>query len=267
MKYEWIKQKSSKLILAGCLLLAELIFLYGVFAEKESTYVLGIISLAVVSMIGMVIVGIEAVITYYQDMKEKRGYMLFMTPNGMYSILAAKLLVGFFTVVLWAVLIFLLAFADVSLLVTRIAGVQELMNMIQAMVDDLFAMEISWGQAAFSVLFIIAEWATAVTAAFLAVTVSMTLLTRIKWKGLISFLLYVAICLATSFIYNSLLSILGVKTASEASQAMETAGEVISVSVSFDFSGIALLALAVNLTVSLLCFHGAGTLLKKRLSL
>ncbi len=267
MKYEWLKQKSSKLLLAGFLLLAELLFLYGVITQGEGSITLGIVFLSLVSMIGLVVVGIEAIVTYYQDMKEKRGYMLFMTPNGMYSILGSKLLMGFFTVVLWTVLVLLLAFADVSLLVTRVAGVQELMNMFQAIMDDLFAVQFDWGSAVLAALYTIAEWAMTVTAAFLAVTISMTLLTTVKWKGLISFVIYVIINVATSYINNLLIDLLGISTANAVSQTVQNTEEVISITASVDFSGITVVTLIVNLVICVLCFLGSGMLLKKRLSL
>ncbi len=267
MKYEWIKQKSSKLLLAGFLLLAELLFLFGVLTKVEDRIVIGIVFLALVSIIGCVFIAIEAIIIYYRDMKEKRGYLLFMTPNSMHAILGSKLMMSFITVVLWIVLVLILAFADVSLLVTRVAGVQELMNMFRAIMDDIFSVQFDWGAVVLGALYVIAEWATSVTAAFLAITISMTLLTRIKWKGLISFLIYIAIGFVSGCVNNLVIDILNMTNASGVSQAVQNTDGVIDLIASMNYSSVTIITLVVNIVICILCFWGTGTLLKKRLSL
>ncbi len=266
MKYEWLKQKSSKLVLGGFLLVAEAIFLLGVFLQRGEGVSVGITLLALLSMIGLVVVALESILIYYQDMKEKRGYMLFMTPHSMYSILAGKLLVGFLMVVFWTVLVFILAFADVSLLVAQVAGMKELLNMFRAISEDLLAMDISWSNAAFSAIYMIAEWATMVTAAFFAITISMTLLTTAKWKGLISFLIYLAIGLVNSRVNRLVLHLSGFNGGSSLLNLFFLGEDTASTSAFLDISAITMIALSVNLVVCILCFLGSGTLLKKRLS-
>ena len=77
IKYELIKQRTSKVIIGAILALLEVAFL---------------------ASVTFVIVGLEEIITYYHDLRDKSGYMLFMTPYNVYEIMGSKILTGFFSI-------------------------------------------------------------------------------------------------------------------------------------------------------------------------
>ena len=60
--------------------------------------------LNVTSSVTFVIVGLEEIITYYHDLRDKSGYMLFMTPYNVYEIMGSKILTGFFSIAAAAII-------------------------------------------------------------------------------------------------------------------------------------------------------------------
>ena len=95
IKYELIKQKTSKVIIGAILALLEVAFLAGMLLGKEEITAIAAGMLTFLASVTFVIVGLE-IITYYHDLRDKSGYMLFMTPYNVYEIMGSKILTGFF---------------------------------------------------------------------------------------------------------------------------------------------------------------------------
>ena len=96
MKYELIKQRTSKVIIGAILALLEVAFLAGMLLGKEEIMAIAAGMLTFLASVTFVIVGLEEIITYYHDLRDKSGYMLFMTPYNVYEIMGSKILTGFF---------------------------------------------------------------------------------------------------------------------------------------------------------------------------
>lgn len=96
IKYELIKQKTSKVIIGAILALLEVAFLAGMLLGKEEIMAIAAGMLTFLASVTFVIVGLEEIITYYHDLRDKSGYMLFMTPYNVYEIMGSKILTGFF---------------------------------------------------------------------------------------------------------------------------------------------------------------------------
>ena len=90
MKYELRKTWFTKCILLAITAVAEIAFLYGLYAEKENTTAVSILALTFLAFGGALVMGLESIITLHRDMNTRQGYMLFMTPNSTYKILGAK---------------------------------------------------------------------------------------------------------------------------------------------------------------------------------
>ena len=80
IKYELIKQRTSKVIIGAILALLEVAFLAGMLLGKEEIMAIAAGMLTFLASVTFVIVGLEEIITYYHDLRDKSGYMLFMTP-------------------------------------------------------------------------------------------------------------------------------------------------------------------------------------------
>ena len=96
IKYELIKQRTSKVIIGAILALLEVAFLAGMLLGKEEIMAIAAGMLTFLASVTFVIVGLEEIITYYHDLRDKSGYMLFMTPYNVYEIMGSKILTGFF---------------------------------------------------------------------------------------------------------------------------------------------------------------------------
>ena len=87
IKYELIKQRTSKVIIGAILALLEVAFLAGMLLGKEEIMAIAAGMLTFLASVTFVIVGLEEIITYYHDLRDKSGYMLFMTPYNVYEIM------------------------------------------------------------------------------------------------------------------------------------------------------------------------------------
>ena len=92
MKYELRKTWFTKAILLAVTAAVEAFFLYGLYGEKEDMAAGGAFILLLLAFGGVLVIGLESVITLHRDMNTKQSHMLFMTPNSSYKILGAKVL-------------------------------------------------------------------------------------------------------------------------------------------------------------------------------
>ena len=113
IKYELIKQRTSKVIIGAILALLEVAFLAGMLLGKEEIMAIAAGMLTFLASVTFVIVGLEEIITYYHDLRDKSGYMLFMTPYNVYEIMGSKILTGFFSIAAAAIIFGIIGFADV----------------------------------------------------------------------------------------------------------------------------------------------------------
>ncbi len=265
MKYEFLKQKHSKLILGGFLLAFELVFLLGMLMGSESMIALAAFALAVTSMVGFVLVAVEAIFTYYRDLTEKQGYMVFMTPNSEYTILGSKLLTNILTILVWTLLILLLAFADLTILSAYYGEVETMLYVIRQFSMGLFGIDVSWTSAVYSMFYMVLEWINTVITAFLAITLAITVLRGRKWGGLISFLLFLGLNYCSNLVIRILQSLLGTAVSDSVSFSIEASSEGVSTAVSgLPDTGI---TFVVTLVFAIVFFMISGTLLRKKLSL
>lgn len=268
MKYELLKQRTSKLILGGFLLAAELAFILGIVLGREDIWALAVVGLVFVTFAGFLVVGLEAIFTYFTDMKEKRGYMLFMTPNSVYSILGSKLLTSILTIAVWILLIGLLAAADVAVLILIYSNFEVFMEQIRFWGERLFSIQIDWFIVALVTLEVFFNWVCVVTSAFLAITISMLLLSGHRFRGIISFILYIIINLIPVKILSFLERILHLSGSADVQMSTELAEQTAS-GISLSTNGAMEMGLMFVITVvfAVSCFFFTGVILKKRLSL
>ncbi len=265
MKYELLKQKSSKLILGGFLLVFEAAFLLGMLIKLNWVIGLAIIGLSLTSVIGFAVVALEAIGTYYKDLTEKQGYMVFMTPHNEYTILAGKILTGILTIIVWTAFIVLLAFADITILSAYFGDVEEALYLIRQIGVGLFGIDVSWGSAIYMVVLIVLEWINMVVTAFLSITLAVTVLRGNKMSGVASFGIFIVLNIVTNWITNRVYALFGMSVSDGITISIDASAEGVNTAV----SGIAPAGITFVMTLIFAAafFAISGTLLKKKLSL
>ena len=181
MKYEYRRGVFSLLVVITALAAAELLFLIGIFAEKNLLAGLGITFLMLGGFASFMFVLIYGVIIYSQDLKNKTGYMVFMTPISNYKIIGAKLLSILLTGATLVAFLGLLIVVDYNLLKSHNGGVAG----AEIVLDEILGTRgLSIGSvianvAGFIVVALI-QFYTMITIAYLAVSLSSTVLQNKK---------------------------------------------------------------------------------------
>nr|AHF24756.1 conserved hypothetical protein [uncultured bacterium Contig12] len=193
LKYELRKTLMSKLILLGVTLIAQVVFLAGLWGKKDETLAIGAVLLFFIAITGIALMGILSVATLHRDMNSKQGYMLFMTPNSCYKILGAKVLECSISILLAGAFFFSLGWLDFSLLLGEGTNKQiwDMFNeMIQAINREIVLDAAHISALVFSLL---AAWLCTITTAYLSDVVSSSLLNGKKANWLVTCILFVAL--------------------------------------------------------------------------
>ena len=202
MKYEFKKTWMTKAVMLGITALLEALFLFGLYGEHSGLLGTSAVFLFLLAMFGVLVIGLESVITLHRDVNTKQSYMLFMTPNSCYKILGAKTLECSISVLLTGAFFFALGALDITLLFAKEGELSTLWEMFQRVLAQmtiegrpLVANLQVFAALAFQML---SGWIFTVTTAYLAVVISSALLNGKKYNGIISFLLFLAITTAVS---------------------------------------------------------------------
>ena len=204
MKYEFRKTWITKLILLGLTAALEVLFLIGLYADKEETQAISAGLLAVLAVGGILIIGLESVLTLHRDMNTKQSYMLFMTPNSSYAILGAKVLECGISILITAAFYFALGALDITLLFAKSGELSQLWEMIQDFLQHFTIngqpLTIDLPVMASLAFELVAGWIGTVTTAYLAVVISAALLNGKRFNGLLSFLFFLALSWLSSWV-------------------------------------------------------------------
>ena len=197
MKYEWKKQRTSRMIVMVALAVCVLAFLGGMLVEKDALMGISATLLLVGSYFVVFYMGIESILILNRDLKTKQSYMIWMTPKSVWEILGAKFVVAiaqmFFVFALYAI-------AGLLCFVGTIQYVGELGNVF-AIIRDSFIRVSGEGQ-------LIVGWTEVVMVGYLAVIVSRTILRDSKYAGGISIVAFFVIIFIIEKIYNLISNVL-----------------------------------------------------------
>ena len=203
MKYEIRKTWITKLILLGVTAVAEAVYLYGLYTEKEGPLSVAIGLLVMLAVFGVLVIGLESVLTLHRDMNTKQSYMLFMTPNSGYQILGAKVLECGLSILITGAFYFALGAMDITLLFAKSGQLNQLWDMIQNVISQFTIngrpLTINAEIMAALTFSLLTGWIGIVTMAYLADVVSAALLNGKKYNGLLSFAVFLALTWLTSW--------------------------------------------------------------------
>lgn len=209
MKYEFRKTWATKLILLGITAAAEIVYLIGLYTGHQDTTGMAIFLLVMLAFGGVLVIGLESVITLHRDMNTKQSYMLFMTPNSSYKILGAKVLECSLSILVTGAFFFFLGALDITLLFAKEGQLSQLWNTIQ---DFLKSFTVNGHEITFDTvtmacvtLNLLAGWIGTVTMAYLAVAVSAALLNGKRFNGLVCFVLFLALSWLVSYVQHAVI--------------------------------------------------------------
>lgn len=92
IKYEWKKQRTSRMVIFAMLAVGILAFIWGMIFDDENVNAAGIIVVLMFSMSFLVLLytGIESILVLNRDLRTKQSYMLWMVPKSIWEILGSK---------------------------------------------------------------------------------------------------------------------------------------------------------------------------------
>lgn len=198
MKYEFRKQLFTKLALLVILLLLECYFFYGVIIKSEETTFKGEMFLTIFAFAAILLVSFECVFTFYNDLKTKQSYMLFLVPRSTYSVVGAKMLSAMLQIVLSGLLIGAVAFLDAFIMAARFGELQQLLNGLQTVLRELFQLDVNVSRIAVKLMVIVLSWVMFVIVAMLSITFGATLMANSKLRGVVSFIIFIALDVAAT---------------------------------------------------------------------
>lgn len=145
IKYEWRKQRLTRILILACLLAFIVLFLIGGLIKNETIVAVSILIITFAGMFGIFYVGIENLVILNRDLKTKQSYMLWMVPHSTYEILGAKLIAG----ILQMVFVFLAFFAAGVVTVTVTAASEgslgDLLRSLGRLFKEVTNSNVDWG--------------------------------------------------------------------------------------------------------------------------
>jgi ABC-2 type transport system permease protein len=202
MKYEFRKQAFSKLVILSLVGLLELVFFFGVITSKENFIATSMSLLAVFTFGALFYLAFESIITYSNDLKQKCSYMLFLTPNTSYSIVGAKVLSAGIQIILAGLAFFVVFAIDGAVLIAKYDALAEVKELVLNALDEFFKLKIEFSDVASVSAALIAQWISTITLAFFSITLSTTFLANKKFKGIVSFALFIGLNILYSYIVD-----------------------------------------------------------------
>lgn len=255
MKYEYKRAWTSLKLLLLIIAAVEALFLVTVMSHKDSYVVLSIMLLTFLGLGSYLFVLIYGIRSYSSDLKNKSGYLVFMTPLSTYKILGAKLLAIFLTAMTLIGVFGVLFTFDFEVFASEY-NFEGFLKAIFELFNEIGGINIARGLLILLAYFIsiLIQFYMVMTVAYLAMSLSATMLQNKKIKGVVSFVLFTVI--------YGLVNALSVKIMQAFTEGESTANLT---------AGNALLRVAPSITlylvVAFLCYIACAKLLEKSISL
>ena len=211
MKYEFRKWRTTLLALLAGLAALEVGFIVGVKLEKPQLMVVSLSLIALLTFAAFAYLVIAGIAGYSQELREKCGYLIFMAPVRSISIVVSKLLFIALVALTATALFGAAGWLDARYLLSRANLDAQTMENLNSMLRFGLKTDATVQQilqmAGFSAASVLLEVLLTMCTAYLAITLSATLLQNKKGflKGLISFALFVALSWGSSWLAQKLL--------------------------------------------------------------
>ena len=204
IKYELRKDMTIYIIIFSVLCALELYLAGSIFFQSDTNLVISMLLYMLCGWAGIIFLMIMGVVSYSRELNSKYSFMTFMTPNSTYRIVGAKYLTLLLMTVVASALYMLFIYLDVQLAFIKYADIKDITEFIDEMVNIFSGTGIK--DIVVSILATLASiWLNillTVSFAYLAITLSATILANKKGKGWLAFGLFVVIRVVTAVISN-----------------------------------------------------------------
>lgn len=206
MKYEYKKNRIMLLLLAAVTAALELFFLGTVVFDDMGLIPYAIILLALAAVISFTIVLIFGITNYKSELNSKSCYLIFMTPNSSLKIILSKMLYILALSIVTVIVFTGLMFIDLSVLMGYLGETID-MSMIKEVFTLLLDMAGVDTQLVGAYLLVgmissVVGMFSIFGIAYLAITLSKTVLNNNKYNGILSFVFFIILMIIVSVIDN-----------------------------------------------------------------
>lgn len=186
IKYEFRKQLMSKLVVGIVIVALQVLYLAGVIVRNGDWAAIGLGGTMIVAMISLLYFSFESIVTYSNDLKTKQSYMLFLTPRNMFQIVGAKLITTILQIFVCGCAFAAIGIGDVFLLCAREGEVKTFLDAMKEFFHLFTGVEIRLSEVIYVILMLLIAWLFFIAMAMFAITLSTTLLSNWKFKGVAS---------------------------------------------------------------------------------
>lgn len=215
MKYEFRKNRIVIGFLAGIGILLEIgYFIYFAMAHgtgrkalaARENMVLMVSFLLILVVVGFFTVFILGIVNYKNELNSKSSYLIFMTPNSSLKIILSKLLYVFIVEVVFVAAVGFVIGFDV-LQTTAFLDDGNMIEYIIEFFDEIFDVNLREILVEFilQVISFIISFFSVMVMAYCAITLSSTFLYNSRWRGFVSVLLFIVICVAATYVDNQVI--------------------------------------------------------------
>lgn len=204
-KYEFRKNRNFLIIIGVGLLLLQIYFMASTFLENTDHTMISSLFLFMYSLICYFAVFILAISNYSKELSSKSSYLIFMTPNSALNIIFSKMFTILIIGLVLLIAICALGYLDISLIYNTYPNIGEIADFADELMKMLGFNTAELILSIFaSVLEFIISFFSVVTLAYFAITLSATLLQNNKFKGIVSFAIFLALTYLIGFISDKL---------------------------------------------------------------
>lgn len=270
MKHELIRKKNIFLafIAIAFLIEAGIVFMYSNKTTEGTVWAL-VVFFFLVSLSAIFVV-YDNVKLLSDDLNKKSGYMLFLTPNSGYTVMGAKMIIGFCEFLLITLLLVVFGWINFNLTDAfwHFTTSYEFLEMQR----ESLMFDINFfgpGFLSYSLVSNAIDWFALIITIYLAIVLRKTLLSNVKYKGLMSFLVFIALNVVIGIVTQTIFSVFFMTSGFGSSLMSNFSGNNIEdpeAFISFIMNAVHLGNL-LNLIIIGLGFWACGYLLTKRVDL
>ncbi len=190
IKYEFRKQLLSKIVVAFVIAGLEAFFFLGILTSNNDWIGTALALFIMAAVFSLIYFSFEAIITYSNDLKTKQSYMIFLTPCNMFQVVGAKLITTIVQIVLVGSIYLAVGVVNGLVVVAKYGTIKQVIEVIKTFFDTLSGVEIRLTEIIFLIMMFLVTWLVFVAMAMFAITLSTTVLSNRKFKGVLSIALY-----------------------------------------------------------------------------
>ncbi len=215
MKYEFRKNKVIIGVLVGIGVLLEIGYFISfamahgtgrkaLEAREDTMMMIGLLS--ILAVVGFFTIFILGIVNYKNELNSKSSYLIFMTPNSSLKIILSKLLYVLIVEVVFTMALGFIICFDV-LQTTAFLDETNMIEYIIEFFDEFFEVNLRkvLMEAVLQVILSMIAFFSIMVMAYCAITLSSTFLYNSRWRGFVSVLLFIVICIAVSYVDNQVI--------------------------------------------------------------